>query len=461
MIKQHIEPNGWYGDATLEGDYVSLHRDSHISVNGLRLELPVGQYGKENVLFLVCLKFQGQILIAGQGQIGDNGSGNWLYKDGEWKIVSGSFATFSCAFSSTFLYLVCGNNQYIIYDLLTDSLSAPINRQIGSNGIRYIDFAQSPDGIVTGDSTYGPQPYNISQWTQKSDIVIGQSYIDGCVALYGQYYKLEPGDTQFIRFKRDNNNQICISIVKMLENSTVFYWMDVADIKQFPVEGYNKPFPLINGTKGPVHQMQMELQAPNLIETVKRMMRIHTEINLLDDDERGILLDWVIKAEGRSQLGRKAKNKDGSNKNTDALTWLRTDGKFEIYDVISGSDGSATWDLGTSPTNSSGIWSPGENGYWTPGNPVGINQPDIPPISNPNVPIIKIKSEAEVREVFHKLLEFYNNPEGLNRHERGIESPIEINDEAFLNWITLALVEDVDKVIEQIKTFPEYKEQHP
>lgn len=243
MIRVHTEIGGWYGDNTIEGDCVSLHKNSHIILNGTRVELPTSIYGKENILQLVAIRWQGQVLIAGQGQVGDKGSGNWLYIDGAWKNFPESFGTFACAFGTDSLYLVSGNNFYRVYDLISGTLSPNlIPRQIGSQGIRYIDFRQSYDGIVTGDATYGPNPYELSQWTLRDDLVFGQSYIDGCISwLLGEVdlsgkvikRKIEPGDCQFIRLHRFGNN-ICVSIVKQVELTTVFYWMTVEDLKLFP-----------------------------------------------------------------------------------------------------------------------------------------------------------------------------------------------------------------------------------
>lgn len=233
-----VEDGGWYGDNDLQGNYVSLHRDSHLVINGTRIELPIGQWGKENLVQLVSLSWRGDILVAGQGQVGDRGSGNWLWKDGKWKLLGPSFGTFSCAFDVSSLYVVCGINLYQLYDLEGNKLSNTISRIIGANGIRYIDFSRSLDGIVTGDYTYGPSPYNLSQWIAINDLVIGQSYIDGCIALRKNIqYKIENGDTQFLRLHYDGKN-VAITIVKMLENRTVFYW--------FPIEELDHQFPILN-----------------------------------------------------------------------------------------------------------------------------------------------------------------------------------------------------------------------
>lgn len=241
-MKTWVEDGGWYGDNTLQRDYVSLHRDSHIVCNGKRIELPPGQ---SNLLQLVCLNWRGQVLIAGQGQKNNN----WLWKDNKWIDLGPSFGTFSCTFGPSNLYIVCGNNLYYLYDLEADKKSNSISRVIGANGIRYINFNQALDGIITGDRTYGPSPYNLSQWTSYQDLVLGQSYIDGAVLIRnGIQYKIESGDTEFLRLHYDGFN-IAISIVKMLENRTVFYWFDINELNQFQI--LNPP--PVEKEKGPVN----------------------------------------------------------------------------------------------------------------------------------------------------------------------------------------------------------------
>lgn len=124
------------------------------------------------------------------------------------------------------------------------------------------------------------------------------------------------------------------------------------------------------------------MQASNAIDVVRDVMREHTEIDLLDENQRGQILDITaerLNKGARGPFGRKARNADGSNKNTDGLTYLRTDGLFEIYDVINGTDPLAhetddvraradrgrfaTWD-------EYGPFRQGENGYWAPADPV-------------------------------------------------------------------------------------------
>lgn len=118
-----------------------------------------------------------------------------------------------------------------------------------------------------------------------------------------------------------------------------------------------------------------ELMAPMKIKVVIDVLREHPEINMLDEDSptgRARILDYVCDRLGGKPWGRKARREDGSHKNTDGLTWLRPDGKFEIYDVLNGFDPDpndpdmANW----ASWAGHGPFSPGENGWWAPHEPV-------------------------------------------------------------------------------------------
>lgn len=125
----------------------------------------------------------------------------------------------------------------------------------------------------------------------------------------------------------------------------------------------------------------------NHIEVVRQVLRDHPEINPKDEIARGFIPNRVAQIlnekVGRIKFGRKARNKDGSNKNTDGLTELIDgdgikDGHFYIYDILKGSDPNgkkkptdkgydsdpgrfAMWDGGSgNPIEA------GENGYFSP-----------------------------------------------------------------------------------------------
>lgn len=138
----------------------------------------------------------------------------------------------------------------------------------------------------------------------------------------------------------------------------------------------------------------VSLQAPNQIEAVRKAMREHPEINTKDETQRGKILDYACAALGPSVWGRKSRNPQGTDLNTDGLTFKRTDGLFEIYDVISGSDGSATWD-------GFGPFKPGENGYWVPALPV--NQTPVPKPDPSPVVIDGDSLKAEIKALLYAL----------------------------------------------------------
>jgi hypothetical protein len=112
------------------------------------------------------------------------------------------------------------------------------------------------------------------------------------------------------------------------------------------------------------HQATMELA---MLQLVREQ---HPHINPCEDSEqgRGTLVDWAAqrlnKRDGVVRWGRKSRGEphDGVavNPNTDGLTYLRTDGRFEIIDAFNGSPPcEATW-------HNYGSFAPGENGWWAP-----------------------------------------------------------------------------------------------
>lgn len=122
-----------------------------------------------------------------------------------------------------------------------------------------------------------------------------------------------------------------------------------------------------------------QFQAPNKQAVVQAVMDAHPEIDRCDEDSldtgRALLVDWAaqrLNAEesaaggGRPVMrwGRKSRGRVVNGKadrpNTDGLTFLRNDGRFEIYDVVSGARPcNATW-------GSHGPFAQGDNGFWAP-----------------------------------------------------------------------------------------------
>lgn len=120
-----------------------------------------------------------------------------------------------------------------------------------------------------------------------------------------------------------------------------------------------------------VYMMRGEGNAPNHMATVAAVKAAHPEINTCDEDSldkgRAAIVDWTAqrlnKDEGRVVWGRKSRGKVvngvADRPNTDGLTYLRSDGTFEIIDAFNGGDCSPAWE-------SAGYFEQGSNGYWAP-----------------------------------------------------------------------------------------------
>jgi hypothetical protein len=133
--------------------------------------------------------------------------------------------------------------------------------------------------------------------------------------------------------------------------------------------------------ENPIPRSQVPLMAPNMQSEVQRTINEHPEIDTMNEEARGEIIDitdWRINGGIETPWGRKARNNDHNNPNlnTDGMTYLRPDGLFEIYDCISGIDGQSSWE-------GYGPYYQGENGYWWPPQPVeGAAVP--PPVTEPD-----------------------------------------------------------------------------
>lgn len=113
--------------------------------------------------------------------------------------------------------------------------------------------------------------------------------------------------------------------------------------------------------------------APNKFSVVQAVFAAHPEIDTRVDVVRGRITDYVVVALGGVPWGRKDRDKDPNNNNNsdDALCYRLSDGRFEIYDIINGGDGSAAWDY-------KGTFADGENGYFR--EVPGVTDPPVPPL---------------------------------------------------------------------------------
>lgn len=167
-----------------------------------------------------------------------------------------------------------------------------------------------------------------------------------------------------------------------------------------------EPTPIPTPNPPPTPEPPMSLQAPDKLKEIKAVFAAHPEIDTKTDNDatRGKIVDWCCyelngKVQRGQPWGRKARNKDGSNKNGDALTFLRDDGKFEIYDIINGADGKAMWGKPSRPLNQ------GENGYWTPADPVDVSEPHPEPEPEPEPEPTPPPPPSDLREQVRALAE--------------------------------------------------------
>ena len=168
------------------------------------------------------------------------------------------------------------------------------------------------------------------------------------------------------------------------------------------------------------------LQAPNRLADVAFVMHSHPEIDRMSEATRGTIVDLVAHqlnaGDPRKPWGRKSRDRKGTDLNTDGLTFLRTDVLFEIIDIISGVDGSATWD-------EAGVFGPGENGFWVPPRP---DQPPVTPVDpGPSLWDSMKKLQQDLAEVQDKLAAVnqrnVNLEQSVKLLERSVENLIKVS----------------------------------
>lgn len=153
-------------------------------------------------------------------------------------------------------------------------------------------------------------------------------------------------------------------------------------------------------------------QAPDRRSVVVDVMRAHPEINTCDEDKRGAIVDLAaqqLNGGAKQPWGRKSRGKPNGdvavNPNTDGLTFLRGDGRFEIIDVISGAGAcGATWD-------NAGVFDQGGNGWWAPPQGVSVAQPPTPAPPSGDF-VTKAQMEQAIRHMHEDLWNEVQNTVG-------------------------------------------------
>lgn len=142
--------------------------------------------------------------------------------------------------------------------------------------------------------------------------------------------------------------------------------------------------------------MAARAYGPNYIAIVVEQIRTRPEINLAGEDhERGRLVDAVAcylnGGTPDGPWGRKARQRgDAGSRNGDALTYRRSDGLFEIVDILKGLEENPPADrTAYADYTHKGTFADGQNGYWFPADAV---EPPAP------------QSIAEARDYFFRVI---------------------------------------------------------
>lgn len=206
-----------------------------------------------------------------------------------------------------------------------------------------------------------------------------------------------------------------------------------AEFPPFPALITNSVPPVITPPVIPVPPKPTMPVAPNVLNTIREVFALHPEIDTKTDVVRGEMTDHVVRALGGRPWGRKDRDKNPSNNNNsdDALCYLLSDGRYEIYDIIDGSTGGPTFSY-------TGTFSEGENGHFRDvppvnGTPIPPPPPPAPPLtpSFDAVPILSAIANltARVEGLLIRIKELEERPLGIAKgHPVEVTGSVSFND---------------------------------
>ena len=150
---------------------------------------------------------------------------------------------------------------------------------------------------------------------------------------------------------------------------------------------------------------------PDYRDVVVDVIRRNPSINPGgEDDERGRIVDHVaINLNGGTVIGpwgRKARNRDGSNKNGDGLTYLHAGGRFEIVDILKGLDDPPEDRTDYADFTPKGNFGQGENGYWTNAGGTVVEPPTSEGITEDRVRQLIEDAVAPLREELKEAIKY-------------------------------------------------------
>lgn len=155
----------------------------------------------------------------------------------------------------------------------------------GSQGWRYVNDNGIP---IPSDWTIAPgTPFSrqlgedrLFQWSEAGGVRVGQGDQGGCAIRYqGVLRLLESGDCQFVRLSR-SGDELAVSIVKLLDQSAVIYWLTVAEIAElplYPAKEEQKPPPKPPTPEPVPMPRKWTPLMPNRVDVVQRVKDAHPD----------------------------------------------------------------------------------------------------------------------------------------------------------------------------------------
>jgi hypothetical protein len=167
---------------------------------------------------------------------------------------------------------------------------------------------------------------------------------------------------------------------------TVAEWQSMPPVGGTAPPVITPPPPIVVPTPEPEHMPV----APNQIENVRAAITFLRNVDSRAEGpfapNRGGITQFVAAALG-APWGRKSRDRSATNLSDDALCYRLPDGRFEIYDILNGTDGTAAWDY-------KGAFADGENGYF-----LAVSAAPPPPVVVPDPP----KPSIDLAGIFARL----------------------------------------------------------
>lgn len=239
--------------------------------------------------------------------------------------------------------------------------------------------------------SYADPSRGLYEYTEFHDCAIGQGGAGGVLVWFPDGARVLTGGgvpglghaAQYITVNREGDD-FALTVVSLPQHLTFVIWCSLAELRAMPPYAVvTQPPPPLPPPPPPPPETPTMPVAPNRLTDLQALAAAHPEINRMADGpfapNRGGITHLAAQTFG-FPFGRKSRNAQGTDLNDDGLTYaLDANGdSFEIYDILSGGDGSVQW-------NYAGTFSRGQNGYFAriAGTPTPSVDPEPPPSTLP------------------------------------------------------------------------------